>query len=94
MLYQLPNGRCIELSLEQFLRMSDDEIKGMVAFNAGEEVNDPFALSVLRYGPHHTIEDIDDVDDFAELPFEDLTDISDVDKIYDDDFIDHDNLET
>jgi len=80
--------------MEQFLRMTDEELKGMIAFNAGDEVNDPFALSVLRFGPHRSIEDLDDVDDFAEVPLEDLTDVPDVDKIYDDDFIDHDNLET
>jgi hypothetical protein len=80
--------------MEQFLRMTDEELKGMIAFNAGDEVNDPFALSVLRFGPHRSIEDIDEVDDFAEIPLEDLTNVSDVDKIYDDDFIDHDNLET
>jgi hypothetical protein len=94
MLYQLPNGKCIEITMEQFLKMTDEELKGMIAFNAGEEVNDPFALSVLRYGPHRSIEDVEDMDDFAEVPLEDLTDISDVEKIYDDDFIDHDNLET
>jgi len=94
MLYQLPNGKCIELSMEQFLKMTDEELRGMIAFNAGEEVNDPFALSVLRFGPHRSIEDIEDVDDFAEVQLEDLTDISDVEKIYDDDYIDHDNLET
>ena len=94
MLYQLPNGKCIELSMEQFLKMTDEELRGMIAFNAGEEVNDPFALSVLRFGPHRSVEDIEDVDDFAEVQLEDLTDISDVEKIYDDDYIDHDNLET
>jgi hypothetical protein len=80
--------------MEQFLKMTDEELRGMIAFNAGEEVNDPFALSVLRFGPHRSIEDIEDVDDFAEVQLEDLTDISDVEKIYDDDYIDHDNLET
>jgi len=80
--------------MEQFLKMTDEELRGMIAFNAGEEVNHPFALSVLRFGPHRSIEDIEDVDDFAEVQLEDLTDISDVEKIYDDDYIDHDNLET
>ena len=53
--------------MEQFLKMTDEELRGMIAFNAGEEVNDPFALSVLRFGPHRSIEDIEDVDDFAEV---------------------------
>jgi len=94
MLYQLPNGKCVELTMEQFLRMTDEELKGMVAFNAGDEVNDPFALSVLRYGPHRLAEDIDDIDDYEEVPISDLTDVELEEKLYDRDFIDFDNLET
>ena len=96
MLYQLPNGKCIEISTEQYLRMSDEELNLYLAYNMGEEVNDPFALSVLRHGPadkidlSEIIEDsvVDDEDDI-----EDLTDILLEDKLYDDDYIDHDNLE-
>lgn len=80
--------------MEQFLRMTDEELKGMVAFNAGDEVNDPFALSVLRYGPHHSIEDNDDIDDYQEIPLADLTDVELEEKLYDPDFIDFDNIET
>lgn len=94
MLYQLPNGKCVELTIEQFLRMTDEELKGMVAFNAGDEVNDPFALSVLRYGPHHMSEDVEDIDDYREVPLSDLTEVDLEEKLYDDDFIDFDNLET
>lgn len=94
MLYQLPNGKCIELSIEQYLRMSEEELKGMIAFNAGDEVNDPFALSVLKYGNHSVAEDIDEIDDFKEIPIEDLTDVAPEEKLYDSDYIDFDNLET
>lgn len=93
MLYQLPNGKCIELSIEQYLRMTEEELKGLIAFNAGDEVNDPFALSVLRYGPYRIMEDIDEIDDFSEVPIEDLTDVTPEDKLYDADYIDFDNLE-
>jgi hypothetical protein len=92
MLYQLPNGKCVELTLEQFLRLTDEDLKGMIAYNAGEDVNDPFALSVLRYGPHKSIED-EELGDFDEMPMEDLTDVSNIEKLIDSDYIDYDNLE-
>jgi hypothetical protein len=51
MLYQLPNGKCIELKVEQYAGMSDEEwnrmLKEVEAANWGEEFNDPFAISVL-----------------------------------------------
>jgi hypothetical protein len=90
MLYQLPNGRSVELSLEKFLKMTDQDLKDLGTFNDGETVNDPFALSVLRYGS--TCVD-DDIDDGEEDEIEhDLTDINPEDKLYDKDYIDKDNL--
>lgn len=97
MLYQLPNGKTIEISTEQYLRMSDEELNMYLAYNAGEELNDPFAISVLKHGPNNIFEEDDD-DDFydselTEEYIEDLTDISLDDKFFDDDFIDLDNIE-
>lgn len=93
MIYQLPNGKCVEMSIEQYLRMSDDELKNMVAYNLGEEFNDPFIFSVLRHGPAR--EDIEEEldDDFSEEEIEDLLDVAPEDKIFDEDYIDYDNLE-
>jgi hypothetical protein len=93
MIYQLPNGKCIEMSIEQYLKMSDQELKNMVAYNYGEEFNDPFIHSVLRHGPAR--EDIQEEleDDFSEEVVEDLLDIEPEDKIFDEDYIDYDNLE-
>tara|TARA_R110000824_G_scaffold273610_2_gene462101 strand:+ start:616 stop:876 length:261 start_codon:yes stop_codon:yes gene_type:complete len=44
MIYQLPNGKCIEMSLEQFLELSDQDITELVALSAiyTLEVNNPF----------------------------------------------------
>jgi len=96
MLYQLPNGKCIEISIEQYLRMSDDELNMYMAYNYGEEVNDPFALSVLRYGsPADKVELIDEDSIVEEDEYiEDLTDVTLEEKLYDDEYIDYDNLET
>lgn len=90
MLYQLPNGRSVELSLEKFLKMTDQDLKDLGTFNDGETVNDPFALSVLRYGSTCVDDDIDDIEE-DEIE-QDLTDINPEDKLYDKDYIDRDNL--
>lgn len=97
MLYQLPNGKCIEISIEQYLRMTDEELNMYVAYNYGEEVNDPFALSVLKYGSGSEKEEelfgeesIIEEDEYIE----DLTDVLPEEKLYDDEYIDYDNLET
>lgn len=96
MLYQLPNGKCIEISIEQYLRMTDDELNMYIAYGYGEEINDPFALSVLKYGSASEKEEIIDEDSIIEDDdyIEDLTDVLPEEKLYDDEYIDYDNLET
>lgn len=98
MLYQLPNGKCIELKVEQYAKMSDTEwdrmLKELEAANWGDEVDDPFAISVLYYGPSRNDDNDDEEDDYYIKENEpDLTDISDIDKLTDSDFIDIDNIE-
>lgn len=98
MLYQLPNGKCVEISIEQYLRMSDEELNMYVAYNMGEEVNDPFAGSVLKHGPIHEKELEAMADALLDLEeeeesIEDLTEILPEEKLYDDDYIDLDNIE-
>lgn len=96
MLYQLPNGKCIEISIEQYLRMSDDELNMYVAYGYGEEINDPFALSVLKYGSGAEKEQIFNEDSIIEEDeyIEDLTDVTAEEKLNDDEYIDYDNIET
>ena len=98
MLYQLPNGKCVEISVEQYLRMSDEELNMFVAYNFGEEVNDPFALSVLRHGPA-TEKPVDEMSFYEEtllededLP-EDMTEVPAEEKLKDIDYVDLDNTE-
>jgi len=80
------------MSIEQYLRMTDDELKNLISYNNGEEYNDPFIHSVLRHGPAR--EEIEEeLDDFTDEEIEDLLDVAPEDKIFDDDFIDRDNIE-
>jgi hypothetical protein len=48
MLYQLPDGRTIELSINDYLDFSDEEIRGLMAYDAGRMVNDPFFASAAK----------------------------------------------
>lgn len=79
MLYQLPNGRVIEMSTEQFCDMTDEDFEFLIANNYGEEVEDPFFGSVLTGGKGKSV-----LDDFPDIPAEvmkDLTQITDQEKL-------------
>lgn len=75
MLYQLPNGKVIEISTEQFVEMSDEELEYLIAYNYGDVVENPWHGSILTKHDN-TIDDEIDI-----LP--DITDIPEVDKIED-----------
>ena len=47
MFYQLPNGRVIEMSTEQYLEMSDEELEYLIAYNYGEMQENPWFGSIL-----------------------------------------------
>ncbi len=44
MIYQLPNGRIIEMSVEQFLELDDNDIQELVGLSPiySMEINNPF----------------------------------------------------
>jgi hypothetical protein len=75
MFYQLPNGRVIELSTEQYLEMSDEELEYLIAFNYGEVQENPWHGSILT--KHDRT-----IDDFPEIMPE-LTDVPEIDKFLD-----------
>ena len=80
------------MSIEQYLRMSDIDLKNLIASNNGEYYSDPFIHSVLYHGAiREEIEEIENI--IEEEEFEDLLDILPDEKFNDDDFINHDNLE-
>lgn len=75
MLYQLPNGKVIEISTEQFIEMSDEELEYLIAYNYGEIMEDPWFGSVLSKkdpAPSDPVE-----------PASDLTNIPELDKLSD-----------
>jgi hypothetical protein len=51
MLYSLPTGKVIELSVEQYLDMSDEELEYLISINYGDSVENPFFGSILESSP-------------------------------------------
>lgn len=78
MIYQLPNGNSIELSVEQYLSMSDAELDYLNATNSGDYIENPWFGSVLS---KHTPELFNE----EEYVLEDLTSITDEEKLVDPD---------
>jgi hypothetical protein len=78
MIINLPNGKSIEVSLEAYLRMTDDDFEYLMAVNWGEEFRNPFESSVLLYGEAKTDEYDDEDEDIEES-----MDPSDLDKLQD-----------
>lgn len=47
MIYQLSNGKVIEISIEQYLQMTDEDIEYFIAYEVGEYYENPFSGSAL-----------------------------------------------
>lgn len=61
MLYQLSTGYTIELSLEDYLSFSDEELEGLKGSNYGLQINNPKYASVInKIGKKNSI-DISDI---------------------------------
>lgn len=57
MLYSLPNGKVIEISVEQYLDMEDEEFEYLLSINYGEPIEDPFFGSILESKSKPQVED-------------------------------------
>ena len=65
MLYQLPDGRTVEISLELYLQASDEEIQSLIGMNFGVVLNNPMYGSVIsKPGKPEP----DTCDQYTELP--------------------------
>jgi hypothetical protein len=63
MLYQLPNGRTIQMSVETFLSLSDDELRDLTSCGYGREINNPLFNSSISEDKHNEEEDDEDLID-------------------------------
>lgn len=80
MLYQLPDGRTVEISINDYLDLTDEELKELVGYpNVGEEIRSPLYGSAITKPGRPSPQDGDYRD--KELP-----DVPDTEKFNDQDY--------
>lgn len=47
MFYQLSTGKVVEISVEQYFEMSDEDVEYLIAFNYGNDFENPWIGSIL-----------------------------------------------
>jgi len=83
MIYQLPNGKVINISIDQFLDMTDQDIQYFMSINGGDYAANPFTDSAcidnikeksydFEFLPTDEIDDIPD----NSTPFDDIIDLT------------------
>ncbi len=89
MLYQLPNGRVIEMSLEQFLSMTDEELNDLngLGNEFSSDVVNPFYKSSLKDISRGKVEKSTGIEndgiEYLNEKEPSLDEISDIDKLLD-----------
>ena len=83
MWYQLPNGKVIFLTIEQYLELTDEDEQYLLSLDAGEYATNPFADSAVVQNTKEKYYDFDYLtDDESENiisddePFDDIIDLS------------------
>jgi hypothetical protein len=86
MQYQLPNGKVVHLSVEEFLDLTDEDIQYLMSIDYGEHIRDPFTGSAVEKNTKEKYYDFDfismDDDELNDIisddqPFDDIIDLSD-----------------
>ena len=78
MIYQLPNGKVIHISIEEYLNLTHEDIQYLMAGDYGDHIVNPFKYSVIEKPKSKEFKDFDD-DDFDadtfsdDISFEDLS---------------------
>jgi hypothetical protein len=80
MLYQLPNGKVIQLTIEEYLALTDLDIQYLMSLDYGEHITDPFLGSAVEKNSKSKFIDTD----FLPLEDYDLNDIPSEDCPFDD----------
>lgn len=81
MYYQLPTGKVIQISVEEFLKLTDKDLQFFISCNAGEYISNPFSGSSLTedFNEEDDVEDYEDIEDVLFDEF-DVTDFIEFDE--------------
>jgi len=66
MLYQLPNGKVISMSIEQYLQLDAEEIQFLVSLDCGTIIHNPFSGSSITRPTKYYDPDLDEIVDDSE----------------------------
>jgi hypothetical protein len=61
MLYQLPNGKVISMSIEQYLQLDLEEIQFLISLDCGTIINNPFSGSSITRPTNYYDPDLDEI---------------------------------
>jgi hypothetical protein len=81
--YQLPNGKTVYLTIEEYLSLTDDDIQYLVSLDTGESILNPFKGSVINQSIQEVEYDFSIISIEEELeeeeynPFDDIVNLSD-----------------
>lgn len=84
MLYQLPNGKVIFITIEQYLELTDEDIQFMMSVDYGEHASNPFTDSAVVQNKKEKYYDFDYLSDDEsndnvisdDEPFDDIIDLT------------------
>jgi hypothetical protein len=71
MLYSLPTGKVIELTVEQYLELTDEELEYLISINYGDALENPFFGSALE-NPSSIIDLPASLNKTFDVPLEDI----------------------
>lgn len=86
MYFQLPTGKTIYLTIEEYLDLTDADIQYLVSINCGDSILDPFKGSAVEKNSTEKYYDFDylpnDEEDINNIisddePFDDIIDLTD-----------------
>ena len=78
--YQLPNGKVIYISIEEYLSLTDEDIQHLIALDYGDVVANPFSGSAVdtkkkpeELEPREFLDIDDDGETFPDIDISDLS---------------------
>lgn len=75
MFYQLPNGKVIEISVEHYLDLTDEDMQFLMCLDAGDRIEDPFFGTAMGSNiPLHVIKEIAE-QDMKDAELEDIEEL-------------------
>jgi len=86
MVYQLPNGKVIYITIDQYLDLTEEDIQYMMSINHGDHASNPFTNSAITENIKEEYYDFDylntddnddhEIDITDDQPFDDIIDLS------------------